>query len=265
MQSSDISLYIEGGSRLHSLHPLSKLAYVLLTGVAVYCAPGGPFPDAFLLLLNLLLAAAGGVLSTVWKFLWRTMLPLALFMLPIHGFLLPDNHTPLIVYQGVTLYVEGVQFAGTVLLQLAAVLSVSLLFVFTTHPADLITSLTQAGWSPSIAYIFGSPLLMLPAMRARTGMIQAAQRARGLDSEGSILNRVRSVAPLVSPLILGAFSEIEQRAIALELRGFNSRCIRTSLRVVPDSPAQRVIRRLMFYASIFLLIYKIISVCHVTY
>ncbi|NDV22314.1 energy-coupling factor transporter transmembrane protein EcfT [Desulfovibrio sp. JC022] len=265
MQRADLSLFIKGESCLHSVHPLSKLTYVLLTGVTVYCAPGGYLPAAILLGVNLLLAAISGILLQVWKFSWRTLLPLALFMIPIHGFLNPDNHTLLTSYHGVGLYLEGLVFAGRVLLQLAAVLCISLIFVFTTHPADLITSLTQAGLSASFAYILGSPLLLLPAMRERAKTIQDAQRARGLGSDGGVIKRIRSMAPLISPLILGAFAEIEQRAIALELRGFNSARTKTSLRVVPDSATQRAVRKLMLLVCLLLFIYKIVPYQYVSY
>ncbi|WP_419784501.1 energy-coupling factor transporter transmembrane component T family protein [Maridesulfovibrio sp.] len=265
MQTENISLFCAGKSCVHSVHPLSKLVFVLLTGVAVYCAPGGIWPDAGLFILNTVLAVLAGVSGRVWKFLWCTLLPIALFMVPIHGFLYPGNQTVLITYHGISLYIEGLQFAGTMLLQLAAILSVSLLFVFTTDPADLITSLIQAGLPSSLAYVCGSPLLMLPAMRARVKTIQDAQRARGLDSEGRFINRVKSIGPLISPLILGAFSEIEQRAIALELRGFSATGPRTFMRVVEDSAGQRIARGVMLSVCLLLLLYKTILYRYVPY
>lgn len=259
MHSPSLTLYTEGTSWLHSRHPFSKLAYLLLIAVAVYCAPGAWIPDAALLVLNVALAAWCDILPAVWKLSWRTMLPLALFMLPIHGLLFPDNHTPVYTLQGITLYAEGLHFAGIILLQLATILTASLLFVFTTHPADYITSLTMAGWPPFVAYLMGSPLLMLPAMRARTATIQAAQRARGLDSEGGLMGRIRALPPLVTPLVLGAFSEIEQRAIALELRGFSATGPRTSLREVTDSALQRAARRAMLALSFGLAAYAVFA------
>ncbi|BBO89743.1 energy-coupling factor transporter transmembrane component T family protein [Desulfosarcina ovata] len=257
MHSGSITLFIEGKSPLHSDHPFNKLAYVLLAGLAAYGAPGAWIPDAVLLGLNLVLAGTNGILSAVWKITWRMLLPLALLMIPIHGFLYPGNHTPLVSYHNILFGLEGLVFSGTKLLQLATVFTASLLFVFTTHPADFITALTQAGWPPFMAYLMGSPLLMLPAMRTRIGVIQAAQRARGLDVEGGPLKRIRSLVPLVVPFVLGALIEIEQRAIALEIRGFNASGAKTSLRMVHDSKAQRTTRWLMVLASILLLLSRL--------
>ncbi len=257
-KSENITLYRPGNSALHNLHPFNKLSYVLLTGVVVYCAPGGLKPDAGLLVFNLMLAAWCGILPAVLNISWRTLLPLALFMLPIHGFLYPGNHTPLFSSHGLTIYLEGVWFAVTILLQLATILFASLLVVFTTHPADLISALTRSGCPASMAYLLGSPLLMLPAMRARINVIQAAQRARGLDSEGNVFKRLRFLPTLLAPFVLGAFAEIDQRAIALELRGFSGSGSKTTLREVPDSSVQRILRWLMLIISILLLIYRVV-------
>lgn len=255
MRPANLTLHVEGTSWLHACHPFNKLAYVLLVGVVVYCAPGAWVPDVALIVLNAFFAAYCGLLAAMWGLVWRTLLPLALFMLPIHGTLYPDNQTPLYFFSFFTLYAEGLYFAGVILLQLTAVLTASLLFVFATHPSDYIAALTQAGWPSSLAYLMGSPLLMLPAMRARAATIQAAQRARGLDAEGGILGRVRSLAPLVAPLVLGAFAEVEQRAIALELRGFSASGPRTSLRDIADSSLQRLLRWGMLAFSLGLALY----------
>ena len=248
------SLYVPTNSRLHRLHPFNKLTYIFLIGITAYVEPGD---IPFLLLatlLNLGLAAANGIFAPSWALFWRTLLPLSLFMLPIHGLLNPSNETVLLTWQTLSLYREGLLFGIRTLLQVAAVLSASLLFVYTTHPADLVAALQTAGWSQGIAYVFSSPLLLLPAMRERIETIRAAQAARGLSSVGNIFQRTRALFPLLAPLILGAFTEIEERSIALDVRAFNSPGAKTLWRIVPDSSSQRLWRWGMFVLSIFLIV-----------
>ena len=261
---SGTTLFVEGRSFVHSLNPLTKLAWVLLAGVLAYAAPAPSETWRWLycgalLAVNGCLLFSAGVSPRAWALVWRIMLPLAVFMFPIHGLLYPDNRTMVAAWHGVAVYREGLAFAGTVLLQVLVLLSASLLFVLSTHPADIVTAVTQAGWSPKLAYLVGSPLLMLPAMRARAASVQAAQRARGLDSEGSPLKRARGLFPLVKPFLLGALMDIEQRAVALEVRGFNSRTVRTSWREVADSPAQRTARYLMLAASLAVIVYALLD------
>ena len=59
--------------------------------------------------------------------------------------------------------------------------------------------------------------------------ITAAQRARGLDTEGSFLRRIRGIVPIVGPVILGSIGEVEERTMALEARGFTRPGRRTLL------------------------------------
>lgn len=252
----ETTLFVESETRLHRLNPLTKLAYMLLCGCAAYLAPGGWVMLGALLGLNALLLVLGGVAGRAWRVLWRIMLPLAVFIVPIHGLLYPDNATVAASFQGVALYREGLAFAATTLSQLTVFLSASLIFILSSHPADILTSITEAGWPPALAYLIGSPLLMLPAMRERVRTIQSAQRARGLDSEGGLIRRMRGLAPLVTPFTLGALMEIEQRAVALEVRGFKSPVAKTSWREVHDSMLQRAIRWLMLAASIGLIVFK---------
>ncbi len=259
MQNENTTLFIEGESFVHRLSPFTKLAYLLLSGAIVYSFKSDWRPIAIYLLLNLLLAGYFRLLKPIWKVLWKTILPLILFMIPIHGLLHPANHTPIATYEFITVYQEGLLYAVQILLQLSVVLISSLFFVFSTHPADFIAATTQAGWPPALAYLFGSPLLMLPAMRSRARMIQAAQRARGLDSEGNFIQRMKGIKPLLAPFVLGSLIDIDQRAVALEVRGFNSGVAVSTLRIVPDSRPEKSVRRLAIALAMILIIYRIIS------
>lgn len=255
-QKTTVTLFIDKDSWIQRLHPFTKLSHILLTGVAVYAGPSGWKYTCLLLLVNALVVASGGILREAWQALRRIMLPLLLFMIPIHGFLYPDNKTVLLDVHGITMYQEGLDFALNILSKLTVVLMASLLFVFSTHPADLITALSHDGKSPSLAYLLGSPLLLLAGMRQRIETIQAAQRARGLHIEGNVFRRFRSLAPLIIPLVIGAIIEVEQRSIALEVRGFKSTSVKTSLRTLADSTLQRPVRWLMLAAAAAIVLFR---------
>ena len=181
-------------------------------------------------------------------------------MLAIHGLLHPDNRTIAFAIGKLQFFQEGLVFSAVILLQLAAFLSSSLLFAYTTHPADLIAAISQSGAPPFLAYLLASPLLLLPALRERAHTIQAAQRARGLATQGSLLTRAKALFPLVFPLVLGALIEIEQRAIALEIRSFNVNSRKTFWRILTDSASQRLTRRVMALAVIFILLYRLLRI-----
>lgn len=236
---SNISLYnCNYRSWLHNLHPYNKLIYILFIGVSIYSANAVFTPSLIVIIFNFILMLSCRVFLQSWKIFWRALLPLSCFMIIIHGFLSPENHTPLFHVGSLFFYQEGLFFALSTLLKLAALLSSSLLYVTTCHPADLMSALSQSGWPAGVAYMLGSPLLMIPAMREKAHIIQTAQKARGLNIEGGIISRIKGIIPLVLPLILGSLIEIEQRATALEIRGFKLRGEKTAYRQVPDSALQ---------------------------
>ena len=47
---------------------------------------------------------------------------------------------------------------------------------------------------------------------------------------------------MVGPLVFGSLVEVEERAIAIEARGFTSPVRKTSLREIPDTSLDRVLR-----------------------
>ena len=110
-----------------------------------------------------------------------------------------------------------------------------------------------------MAYVFSSPLLLLPAMRERIETIRAAQAARGLSTDGNIFQRIRALFPLLAPLVLGAFVEIEERSIALDVRAFNSPGKKTLWRIVPVSSGQRLGRWGMIILSFSLVLFRILA------
>lgn len=256
--SRSATLFVDKDSWIHRLHPFTKLSYIVLTGVLVYSGIISWKFTGFLLLGNVLILLSGDVLRETYQAVWRIMLPLLLFMVPIHSFLYPGNKSVLYSISVFVIYQEGFYFALVTLLKLTVVLMTSLLFVFSTHPADLISSISHTGKSPSLAYLFGSPLLLLAGMRERIEIIRAAQQARGLHTGGNIFRRFCSLAPLILPLVTGAIVEVEQRSIALEVRGFRSNSVQTTLRIVPDSTMQRLSRWLMVAGAVGIIIFRII-------
>lgn len=130
---------------------------------------------------------------------------------------------------------------GALLGVLAITLPLTLLFA-TTRPADLLADLEARGLDRRAVFVLGAALATVPRMQARANDVIEAQRARGLDTEGSWRRRLRGVVPLVSPLVIGGLTEVEDRTLALEVRAFGAPGRRTVLRRPPDSGRQRVAR-----------------------
>lgn len=143
---------------------------------------------------------------------------------------------------------EGVDFAGQTLVRLFAISTAIGLFGLTTEPRSFVLDLERRGLSPRFAFIALATLEAVPAMVERASVIGSAQRARGLDTEGSIRARLRGVLPLVGPVILSSLTEVEERSLALEVRAFGRPGRRNLLWRIPDSGAQLAVRAVLLLA-----------------
>ena len=149
---------------------------------------------------------------------------------------------------------EGVDFAAQIIVRLFTIAMALALFGLTTEPRAFVVDLERRGLSPRVAFAAAATLETIPLMVERALAIQAAQRARGLDTEGSLLARIRGVVPLVAPVILSSLTEVEERSLALEVRSFGRPGRRDLLWTLPDSGRQRALRWLLVVALLATLV-----------
>ena len=180
-----------GPTAFHRLNPLTKL--VLATSTAVSAAVlGGLVGPAILVGVAVLLPA---VLARVTRRLLRASLlltlPIAVSVLLINLFFFPGSSSVLFRVGPITASGEGLSFALEILARILAISGAITLFYLTTPPSALVIDLERRGVPARVAFVANASVQTVPAMVERAGAIIAAQRARGLDTEGSIWRRVR--------------------------------------------------------------------------
>lgn len=251
------TLYLPGPRGLQTLNPLTKLA---LAGLALVAA--ATLPDLRALLLVFVLALAplalwSGVLRPFLAACLRLIWPFALSLAIIQGLFAPG--TTILLQLGRFDYtLEGLAMGAFFTARLLLGLGAATLLMLTTRPDTLLLDLTRRGLPPQVAYIVVTALQIIPGFQARARAILDAQRARGLETEGGLLTRARALLPLIGPLLLSSLMELEERAIALEARGFNRPGPRTSWLTLADPPAERVLRWLLLAGAAALLALRLV-------
>lgn len=132
-----------------------------------------------------------------------------------------------------------------------------MLLMLATRPDQLMQGLVERGFSYRLGYVIVTPMQIIPRFQSKAQMILNAQRSRGLETGGSIIHRVRMLLPLIGPLILGSIIDIDERAIALEARGFNYPVQKTHLNILVDSPKQRLLRYVLLVVMALLPIWRL--------
>ncbi len=237
-----LSFHIKRDSALHRLNPLTKLTLVLALILLSFFSPWYWTPHLLVLLAITPLSFIGKVSTEYFKAASRLILPAASFLFFMQAFFQPVGKEIIFEFYFLNVTQESLMFAFSNAMRVFVMVSAFTLFLLTTHPSELMSDLTRRGLPGQFSYVIISTLQILPQIQAKAQTIIAAQRSRGLDTEGGFFKRAGSLVPLVSPLVLGSLVEVEERAIAIEARGFTSKSQKTSLHEIPDTGFDKAIR-----------------------
>lgn len=233
--------YIHRGSPVHRLNPLTK-------GMLFLCVVTAAFASPSLVLVVSLLGAVlvAAAISRVTRELLRMVVTSALLivvlMFVVQGLFFPGSRTALYVIGPITIWQEGIRFACFTASRLLAIIAATVLFMLTTRPEDLVSEMVARGLSRKLGFVVLMTMQIIPQMQARALAILDAQRSRGLETEGRILQRFRAYLPLVGPLVVGSIISLETRSLAIEARGFSSPSRRVRVEEIPDTRGESIVR-----------------------
>lgn len=240
-----LSFHIQRDSLLHRLNPLTKMVLVLTIILISFTFPYYWTPHLLLIIAILPLSLMGKVFREFSVTALRLIIPAAGFLFLMQAFFQPLGETVIFKFYFLDMTMESVMFAFRNSMRIVVMVSSFTIFLLTTHPSELMSDLTRRGLPGQFAYVIISTLQILPQMQAKAQTIISAQRSRGLDTESSFLKRAGSLIPLIGPLVFGSLVEVEERAIAIEARGFTSKHAKTSLYEIPDTAAEKSARGIM--------------------
>jgi energy-coupling factor transport system permease protein len=246
-----------GPTAFHRLNPLTKAILATATAVAAVVLGGVALPAALMVVGVLLPAFAAGVLPRLLRLAAVLALPIALSAFLVNLFFFPGGQQVLFRIGPISATGEGLALALEILARIVAISGAVTLFYLTTRPADLVVDLERRGVSPRIAFVANASVQAVPAMVERAEQITVAQRARGLDTEGSAWRRIRGIVPIVGPVVLGSIADVEERTMALEARGFTRPGRRTLLWAPPESGWERPARWVVVVALLALIAARI--------
>ena len=237
-----LSFHIQRDSLLHRLNPLTKIVIILTIILISFTFPNYWTPHLLLIIAILPLSLMGKVFREFSATALKLIIPTAGFLFLMQAFFQPLGETVIFKFYFLDMTLESVMFAFRNAMRIVVMVSGFTIFLLTTHPSELMSDLRRRGLPGQFAYVIISTLQILPQMQAKAQTIISAQRSRGLDTESSFLKRAGSLIPLIGPLVFGSLVEVEERAIAIEARGFTSKQVKTSLHEIPDTASEKTLR-----------------------
>jgi len=237
-----LSFHIRRESLIHRLNPFTKLTLAFTLIMLAFTSPWYWTPQILFLFVITPLSFVARVGREYFGTALRLILPAAGFLFVMQALFHPVGEVVIFRFYFLDVTQESLMYAFRSAMRVFVMVSAFTLFLLTTHPSELMSDLTRRGLPGQFAYVIISTLQILPQMQAKAQTIIAAQRSRGLDTQSNFFRRAGSLVPLVGPLVFGSLAEVEERAIAIEARGFTSKKAKTSLHEIPDLNSDRIIR-----------------------
>lgn len=237
LQDIALGRYIALDSPVHRLDPRTKLGAVFALTLAALTAPNALallLLGAFLLLATgLARVPLGLMLRQIKTFAW-----LFLFTFGLHALLTPGRAVLSWPFSEHALTAEGLRLGVFFTARLAAAIVAATLLTLTTAPME-ITSGLQRLFSPlrrfgfpagDMALMIALALRFIPVLLDEAERLHKAQLARGADFSGPFLRRIKSLVPLLVPLLLAACSRADRLALAMESQCYSCGTARTHYR-----------------------------------
>lgn len=226
-------------NQIVSLYPLTKFVWAIVIAVVGALIPSIPGKYLWFCVLCFL-AVASGTFGVFIRRVRNFLCVIVLLLVIIHTFFVPGED---IIFQlGIlTAQKDGLLYALRLGGNIFCMGGALIWFFTVTTERDFVLALEKAGMSPQASYVILSTLQMVPVMRRRSQVIMAAQQARGVEMEGSLLHRIKVFVPVLVPLILSSIQDIEERALTLEARGFSVETRATHLYDIEVKTADKVV------------------------
>ncbi len=242
---------------LSGLYPMTKLTVVFFVCLSAFIAGDFRFGYFVVFPCLLILALLEGQFVPYAKKLVSAIVIMFLFIFLIKACLVPSE-TVLWRWGILKIYEQGLADA----LSLTSIILVAggtiLLFFETTDIEDFMISLQKVGISHIGSYVFLSTLQMIPDFIKKSKTIMQAQRARGIETEGNLLVRLKAFLPTLTPLIISSIADIEDKVITMEARAFSVEVKKTHLKEINMASRDKIVIGLAILGFVLFLIWRFI-------
>lgn len=257
------SNYIPMDSPIDRMNPMVKIYAIFCLGLSALIYPG--FILGYVIVALLFVAAAiAGLLKKFSKFIFMFFVPIFVMLMFIQGLYSPKNVTVLADFGFAQLGLEGTVYALKIVGTLLTFLGSFYLVSTTTYTGKLVAALTASGMNPKVGYLILASLNVVPQMQRRMSVIQEAQNARGVETKGPMMSRLKAYIPLLGPVVMSSLTDAQERGMTLETRGFGIKGVKPTTYVeVTVSASDRVCKTCLVLFFVAVLAVSILMRLHV--
>lgn len=232
-----IGQYYQADSVIHRLDPRVKLAGTMVFLISLFLFQG----FAGYIVATLFLGGVIKASKVPIKFMLRGLKAIFILLLFSVAFnlFLTEGETLIHLFWKIRITKEGVRLAVFMAVRLVYLIMGTSIMTLTTTPNNLTDGLEKA-LRPlkkirvpvhEISMMMSIALRFIPILLEETDKIMKAQMARGADFEsGNIIERAKSMIPILVPLFISAFRRANDLAMAMEARCYHGGEGRTKMK-----------------------------------
>ena len=235
MRGITIGQYYQSDGILHRLDARVKLFGTLAFIIILFFADHAASYAAAAVFLGCMIVLSTVPVRTILRGM-RAVIVLLCITVLFNLFLTPGE---VLLYLGpLTVTKEGLSFAVMMAVRLFLLVAASSIMTLTTTP-NALTDAMEHFMKPlkhirvpvhEIAMMMAIALRFIPILMEETDKIMKAQRARGARfDEGNLMQRVKSLIPVLVPLFVSAFRRANDLTLAMEARCYHGGDGRTKL------------------------------------
>ncbi len=254
---TEILQYVHKDTLFHRLHPGTKILFVLVVSIfAIFSAEILALVGIFLAIL--LLAWISRLQKELFQQMTLIIVMSAILILitvftmpagPVIGYLIPPV-VPLIG-GSFPVTIGGLVYGVILTLRFAILITAVQLFVISTQPRDLVHAMERIRVPPDYTLMFIIALRFIPTLQIEGKRIHEAQLARGYNPGQGFLGRIRSVAPVLIPLVSNALARSNVMGLTIDLRGYRSRIHHRHREMVMGRRDHAAIALLLVFSAVY--------------
>ncbi|MDR1567443.1 MAG: energy-coupling factor transporter transmembrane protein EcfT [Streptococcaceae bacterium] len=219
--------YIPIDSLIHRMDPRAKMLATFFFIVIIFLANN--FAAFFVLTVLTLTAIIASRIS--FSFFLRGVKPMLLLILLTVGLQMIFTVGGKVYFKFGFIQITqfGLENSALIFLRFILIIFFSTLLTLTTAPLEM-SDAFESLMNPlkrfkvpvhEISLMLSISLRFVPTLMDETEKIMNAQRSRGVDfGEGSLIQKVKAIIPLLIPLFVSSFKRADELATAMEARGY---------------------------------------------
>ena len=234
-----IGQYVPGDSFIHKLDPRTKILISILFIVDIFLIKSFWGYLFVVLFIGAILYVSKLSPNYLFKGL-KAIFVLVLITAILNVFMI-KGETLIYKWGFLEVYREGLRTGGFMILRLIFLISGTSLLTLTTSPIELTDGIEKL-LNPfkkiglpahELAMMMTIALRFIPTLMDETDKIMKAQMARGADFEsGGIIQKAKSLIPLLVPLFISSFRRADELANAMEARCYRGGEGRTRMKIL---------------------------------